>query len=82
MKIDVHGLRVHEALGMIMKTIDAAVARRDLTVEITHGFHGGARIQHRVLQLTACDHPAILRVRSKIDNPGISIVELRWYEDD
>jgi DNA-nicking Smr family endonuclease len=81
MKIDVHGLRVQEAMNLIRFSIDQAVARRELTLEITHGFHGGARIQHRVLRLSAVDHPAILRVRSKIDNPGISIVELRWYEE-
>ncbi len=77
MKIDVHGMRVEAAIKHIIKSIDIALDHRDYVVEITHGFNRGSAIQKRVLSLQQKDHPSILRVRSHLTNPGISIIDLR-----
>ncbi len=77
MKIDVHGLRVEAAIQHVLKSIDVALDHRDYVIEVTHGFNRGSAIQKRVLSLQQSDHAAILRVRSHLFNPGVSIIDLK-----
>ncbi len=77
MKIDVHGMMVESALNHIFKSINLALDYQDYVLEITHGFNRGSAIQKRILQLTKDDHPSIMRVRSHVLNPGVSIIDLK-----
>ena len=77
MKIDVHHMWVKEAMAYIMKQIDVCVDNQDSVLEVVHGFNQGVAIKSKLLRLNHEDHPAILRVRSHIHNPGISVIDLR-----
>ena len=77
MKVDVHGLLVREVDPVIFKYIDLCVSRKERSLEVTHGFNKGHAIQRKVLSLTQADHPCIIRVRSHLLNPGISIIDIK-----
>lgn len=77
MKIDVHSMYVEEAMDLILKQIELCVKYNDNTLEVVHGFNKGSAIKSRVLKLTSKNHPAIIRARSHIFNPGITIIDIR-----
>ena len=77
MKIDVHQLMAKEAIAFVLKQIDVCIAKKDAVLEVVHGFNHGVAIKARLAKLSAQHHPAIIRVRSHIQNPGISIIDLR-----
>ena len=72
-----HGLVVDQALIYIFKSINLALDHSDYVLEIMHGFNRGSAIQRRILKLSSEDHPSIVRVRSHILNPGVSIIDLK-----
>ena len=79
-EIDVHGLTVAQAKSLIESTLNYAVRKKELSIAVIHGFHEGNRIK-TMLHNNGITHPSIIRVRSKIDNPGITIIDLRMKID-
>lgn len=77
MKIDVHQMLAKEALDLVIRQIDVCVKNRDPVLEVVHGFNHGVAIKARILKLSSVHHPAIIRVRSHILNPGISVIDLK-----
>jgi len=60
-EIDLHGMRVEEALALVDRTLDQAVVSRLLQVKIIHG-HGTGAVRNAVRQLLA-RHPHVVQYR-------------------
>jgi len=60
-EIDLHGLRVEEALALVDRTLDQAVVSRLLQLKIIHG-HGTGAVRLAVRQLLA-RHPHVAHYR-------------------
>ena len=76
MKIDLHSMTLDEAKRYLYASIETALARGDLSVEVVHGFNRGTRLKTWVQHLDRTFHPEIARVRPSLHNSGSSIVDL------
>ncbi|MEO8070997.1 MAG: Smr/MutS family protein [Acidobacteriota bacterium] len=71
-RVDLHGLRVEEALALVLRTIDHALMQGSDRVEIVHG-KGSGRIRDALHRLLAT-LPVVAAFRLDAANPGVTWV--------
>ncbi len=75
-EIDLHGMRVEEAVKAVQKEV-AKAAPSVYTIRAIHGYHGGTRIREAIEDEFSYGRNAkVLRVRQG-NNPGITELVLR-----
>lgn len=77
MEINVHGLTLMEAKQVIQKAVQEAIRKNDSSLLINHGFNHGNKIKTMVLNDHSISHPLIIRRRSHLLNPGVTIFDLK-----